>query len=101
MASSQTPLRMSSSSTNADAAAELPPVRTRMILPVAILGVLVVGYCLASLLFYCHFLRPAGPHAMADRSRKRAPLASTLVPDAGLLEDGDLEKLPYFTEEPL
>lgn len=100
MASSQTPLR-ASSSTNAYAAAELLPVRTQMILLVAILGVLVVGYFLASLLFYFHFLRPAALRPMADRVRKRASLASTLVPDAELLEDGDLEKLPYFTDERL
>ena len=100
MASPQTPLQQPAGS-NAYAAAELVPVRTQMILLVSVLGLLVVGYFLASLLFYCHFLRPAAPRDMADRAQKRASVASTLVPDAHLLEDGDLEKLPCFADEQL
>ena len=98
MASSQTPLQ---ASVNAYVAAELLPVWTQMILLVSILGLLVVGYFLASLLFYCHFLRPVAPRDMADRARRRASLASTLVPDTAMLEEGDLEKLPSFTHERL
>lgn len=81
------------------ATAELLPVRTQMVLLVSVLGLLVAGYFLASLLFYCHFLRPAAPRAMADRARKRASLARPRAPDARLLEDGGLEKLPCFAAE--
>lgn len=69
----------------------------------SVLGVLVVGYFLASLFFYFHFLRPAGPGDMADRARKRAAAAAAAarapISAAELLEDGDLEKLPCFTDE--